>query len=157
MTIPKTDRLFSVFRYLLVLYAVLFAMLFAALIPMAFGFQVSIVYAEKNENAEVPNGSIVISKLLENEGAVSKELVSKQKGMGDKQQVDQEWMPILIGTKSKWPEAHEKLWKGVYLYHIPFVGYIIEPLKQAVTSLLMFCILLYLFTYTLHQPKKTKR
>ncbi|MDQ0245409.1 hypothetical protein J2S09_002986 [Bacillus fengqiuensis] len=154
MTIPKTDRLFSVFRYLLVLYAVLFAMLFSALIPVAFGFQVSIVHEEKNENGEVPIGSIVISKPLESETSVAKELVSKQKVMGDEQQGDQEWMSILIGTKSKWPGANEELWKGAYLYHIPFVGYMIEPLKQAVTPLLMFCILLYLFTYTL--SKKTK-
>lgn len=154
MTIPKTDRLFSVFRYLLVLYAVLFAMLFSALIPVAFGFQVSIVHEEKNENGEVPIGSIVISKPLESETSVAKELVLKQKVMGDEQQGDQEWMSILIGTKSKWPGANEELWKGAYLYHIPFVGYMIEPLKQAVTPLLMFCILLYLFTYTL--SKKTK-
>jgi hypothetical protein len=156
MTLPKTDRLFSIFRYLLVVYAVLFAMLFAALIPVAFGFQVSIVHEEKNGNGEVPNGSLVISKPLENEEAVSKELVSKQKGMGDEQQLNQEWMPILIETESKWPGANEELWKGAYLYHIPFIGYMVEPLKQAVTPLLMFCILLYLFTYTLHQPKKRK-
>lgn len=157
MILPKTNRLFSAFRYLLVLYAVLFAMLFAALVPVAFGFQVSIVHKERNENSEVPNGSIVISKPLENEKVVSKELVLKQKGMGDEQKLNQEWVPILIETKSKWPGENEELWKGAYLYHIPFVGYMIAPLKQAVTPLLMFCILLYLFTYTLHYPKKTKR
>ncbi|WP_078409715.1 hypothetical protein [Priestia abyssalis] len=156
MTIPKTNRLFSAFRYLLVLYAVLFAMLFSALIPVVFGFQVSIVHKERNINSQVPNGSIVISKPLENEEAVSTELVLKQKGMGDHQKHNQEWMPILIETKSTWPGTNEELWKGAYLYHIPFVGYMIEPLKQAVTPLLMCCILLYLFTYTLHQPKKTK-
>lgn len=156
MTVPKTNRLFSAFRYLLVLYAVLFAMLFAALIPVAFGFQVSIVHKERNESSGVPNGSIVISKPLENEDAVSKELVLKQKGMGDEQKLNRESVPILIETKSKWAGANEELWKGAYLYHIPFVGYMIQPLKQAVTPLLMFCILLYLFTYTLHQPKKTK-
>lgn len=153
MYLPKTDRFFSVFRYLLVLYAVMFAMLFTALLPVVFGFQVSIVHKENNENIEIPNGSIIIAKPLEKEAANSKELVLQQKGMGDEKQIE----PPVIEAKSKLPRANGELWKGSYLYHIPFMGYMIQPLKQAATPLFMFCILLYLFTFTLHQPKKPRK
>jgi hypothetical protein len=157
MNSEKSDRTFSFFCYIFVLYTVLFSMLFVAIIPVAFGFQVSIFQAEY-ENGKVPKGSIIISRRLE-EGAVQpQDLIVMKKDANAKYslQTIKESKAVMVETKQEIRGADSEVVKGKYLYHIPYVGYIVQPLKQATTPVFMCCILLYLFTYTIHPSKPTK-
>ncbi|MFC3885228.1 hypothetical protein ACFOU2_17815 [Bacillus songklensis] len=155
MSSKKNDRVFSFFRYILVLYVVVFTMLFAALIPVAFGFQVSIFQA-KYENGKVPNGSIVVSRHLEEGTDHPQDLIVMNKDAKYSLQTTKEWKETIVETNKEANVADSGVVKGKYLYHIPYVGYVVQPLKKAMTPIFMCCILLYVFTYTIHHSKTTK-
>jgi hypothetical protein len=143
VTSQQAAHFFSIFRYTLVLYVVIFSLLFVTLIPVLFGFQVSIVQQKATDGADIPRGAVIISKPLEYEGSHFNEPALKKR-------MKETEIPLVVEMKTKLEKESREKMQGKYLYYVPFVGYIIEPLKQAALPSFLLFVLLYLFTYRAH-------
>ncbi|MFB2346402.1 hypothetical protein [Priestia megaterium] len=138
--------MFSAFRYVLVLYAICFTFLFVSTVPSLFGFTVTV---QETDYHQLHRGDIVVFR---DESSSSKnELVLAHNQELDVLAHNQELDVLVTAQRDSLPASFKVI--GSYAYHLPYIGVIIEFMKDFTTLLVMGSILLLLFSYTL-QPKR---
>ncbi len=123
------------------LYAVFFTVLFVALVPMVFGYQVSI-YESKHHVNGIESGSLIMAK------RTNVELEDRDLILIENQTYSQQTLYKVddFNKVEGGPSLHQNQYDK-YMYHIPYVGSVVEVLKIHMTSFLMGAILLLLLTY----------
>jgi hypothetical protein len=129
--------MFSAFRYVLVLYVICFTFLFVSTVPSLFGFTVAVQEADYHQ---LHRGDVVV--FTDKISSSKNELV-----LAHNQELD----VLVTAQRESLPASFNVI--GSYAYHLPYIGAIIEFMKDFTTSLVMGSILLLLFSYTL-QPKR---
>ncbi|TYR81170.1 hypothetical protein FZC66_04710 [Priestia megaterium] len=135
---------FYIIRYVLVLYAVVFSLIFVSAVPVAFGFHVTL--QQESSTAGIPEGALVVFK---KHSAINK---------NDLLLVEE---PTLSEKMIKTANELEGLDKttgydtvtGTYVYHIPYLGFVLTPLKMFAIPFMIGSILVLLFTYSLEKRK----
>ncbi|MBN8251681.1 hypothetical protein LZP85_12710 [Priestia flexa] len=118
---------FTVFRYVLVCYAVVFTLIVASLLPALFGFTVTL---QQENGPGIPSGSVVVfqsSQDIDTEGVV---LVNQQDAL------------VVMKANNHLPDESIM---GVYSYHLPYVGFLLTIMKQHWAVFLfvtLFCFIL---------------
>ncbi|MDT2045980.1 hypothetical protein NIZ91_14640 [Bacillus sp. 1780r2a1] len=122
----KESMWFTVFRYVLVCYAVFFTLIVASLLPALFGFTVTL---QQEDGPGVPSGSVVVfqpSQDMDTEGVV---LVARQSSL------------VVIEANTVLPGERVV---GSYSYHIPYVGFLLTLIKKYCAVLVMITILCFI-------------
>jgi len=155
--VESRERRFYWFKWVLVLYIVSFTAIFFSLVPLFFGYHLTV--QENSELAStIPQKSLVIAKQFHQQplkkGTVILLSTSTAREMTTIHRIekvtDQHHYMINIGSKDI-PVLELIAKKDIlatYAYHLPFIGEVIELVKEYTVTIFAVCVLLYLYTYT---------